>query len=409
MAQVASKFGRYEIKAELGRGGMATVYKAYDPTFQREVAIKVLPAEFLHEPQFRERFMREARLVALLEHPAIIPVYDFGEQDNQPYIVMRLMGGGSLADRIHKGPLPVPSVVQILNNLAPALDAAHARGIVHRDLKPANILFDDYGNPFISDFGIAHITQSASSFTLTGNGIIGTPAYMSLEQIQGDKDLDGRSDIYAMGVILFQMLTGTMPYHSDTPAKVMIQHLMDPIPSPRATKADVPPMFDAVISHAMAKDRTQRFAKASEMATLVQRAGKASMPSDTSPAPRNVSATVLAPDPRPRPSGQASPPQTSSQGARPVTAAAQRPIGGMQTVAGGPPSGVYPVPGGPSSGTHLPPPPPPPGGRGASAGPEPIAFRAPPPRLKNAIVNWPGSWAGAGCWSCWGCWRLACC
>ncbi len=265
------KFGRYEIRSEVGRGGMATVYYAYDPNFEREVAIKVLPREFLHDPQFRARFDREAKTVALIEHPAIVPVYDFGEEDGQPYIVMRYMSGGSLSDRLIKGAMPVPEVIQMLSVLAPALDAAHAKGIIHRDLKPGNILFDQYHNPYISDFGIARLTNTANA-TLTGTALVGTPAYMSPEQIQGDKALDGRSDIYALGVILFQMLTGSVPYHADTPAKMMMAHLLEPIPPIHVANANLPLAMDAVVDQAMAKDPTQRFSTASEMATVLQAA-----------------------------------------------------------------------------------------------------------------------------------------
>ena len=263
------KFGRYEIKSEIGRGGMATVYYAYDPNFEREVAIKVLPHEFLHDPQFRVRFEREAKMVALIEHPAIVPVYDFGEENDQPYIVMRYMSGGSLADKLKNGPLPVAKVTQLLSVLAPALDAAHAKGIIHRDLKPGNILFDQYDNPYISDFGIARLTNAANA-TLTGSVIVGTPAYMSPEQIQGDRALDGRSDIYALGVILFQMLTGAMPYQADTPAKMMMAHLLEPIPQIHAANQNLPPALDVVVDQAMAKDPTQRFQSAGAMATLLQ-------------------------------------------------------------------------------------------------------------------------------------------
>ena len=133
----AQQFGRYIIKGELGRGGMATVFHAYDPRFERDVAIKVLPREFLHDPQFRVRFDREAKTIALIEHPAIVPVYDFGEEEGQPYIVMRYMSGGSMSERLAQGPLPINEVVNMINRLAPALDAAHSKGIIHRDLKPA--------------------------------------------------------------------------------------------------------------------------------------------------------------------------------------------------------------------------------------------------------------------------------
>ncbi|MBI5715884.1 MAG: serine/threonine protein kinase, partial [Chloroflexi bacterium] len=152
--------GRYEVKSELGRGGMATVYHAYDPRFKRDVAIKVLPREFLHDPSFRARFEREAQTIAALEHAAIVPVYDFGEQSGVPYFVMRLMPGGSLADHLkQKGSLTLPEVSRIFNRLAPALDHAHAKGVIHRDLKPGNILFDQNNDSYLSDFGIAKLTQ----------------------------------------------------------------------------------------------------------------------------------------------------------------------------------------------------------------------------------------------------------
>jgi serine/threonine protein kinase len=266
-----NKIGRYEIRSEIGRGGMATVYKANDPNFGREVAIKVLPHEFLHDPLFRARFEREARIIALLEHPAIVPVYDFGEEDEQPYIVMRYMSGGSLADRLARGRMLIAEVVKMISTLAPALDTAHRRGVVHRDLKPGNILFDQYENPFISDFGIARLSH-ASGASLTGAAILGTPTYMSPELIQGNKDLDGRSDIYALGVILFQMLTGKVPYHSDTPAKLMLMHILDPIPTVTAFRGDVPAAFDSMIAKAMAKDPEERFSTATEMASQLSRA-----------------------------------------------------------------------------------------------------------------------------------------
>jgi serine/threonine-protein kinase len=250
------KFGRYEIKAEIGRGGMATVYHAYDPRFEREVALKVLPRAMLHDPQFRTRFEREAKTIAMLEHPAIVPVYDFGEEDGQPYFVMRYMTGGSLTDRIKKGPMTTQEVAQLFERLAPALDEAHAKGIIHRDLKPGNILFDQNGEPYISDFGIAKIAASPSN--VTGSAIVGTPAYMSPEQAQGE-GIDGRSDIYGLGVIIFELLTGTQPYHGDTPMSVVVKHITDPVPHILDVKPDLPPAIEAVIEKAMAKDRDERF------------------------------------------------------------------------------------------------------------------------------------------------------
>lgn len=264
--------GRYQIHRELGRGGMATVYSAYDPRFEREVAIKFLPREFLHNPQFRIRFEREAKAIAALEHAAIVPVYDFGEQDGQPYIVMRLMAG-SLSNLLEQGALSLQKTVEILTTIAPALDAAHKRGIIHRDLKPGNILLDQYGKPFIADFGIARLNADAGA-NLTGSGIIGTPAYMSPEQVQGEDDIDGRSDIYALGVIVYQMLTGQMPYQATTPGKVMMAHLLDPVPDILSVRTDLPPAVGAVLQRALAKKREQRFATASDFANALQAAAR---------------------------------------------------------------------------------------------------------------------------------------
>jgi serine/threonine protein kinase len=250
------KFGRYEIKGEIGRGGMATVYHAYDPRFEREVALKVLPREMLHDPQFRTRFEREAKTIAMLEHPAIVPVYDFGEEEGQPYFVMRYMTGGALTDRMKQGAMTIQAVAHLYERLAPALDEAHAKGIIHRDLKPGNILFDQYGEPYISDFGIAKI--AATQTNVTGSAIIGTPAYMSPEQAQGE-GIDGRSDIYGLGVIMFELLTGQQPYHGDTPMSVVIKHITDPIPRILDVMPGLPPEIETVIEKALAKDRNERY------------------------------------------------------------------------------------------------------------------------------------------------------
>ncbi|MCB0082431.1 MAG: serine/threonine protein kinase, partial [Caldilineaceae bacterium] len=146
--------GRYEIKRVIGRGGMAVVYEGYDPRFKRNVAVKVLPKEFLHDPSFRSRFEQEARTVATLEHPSIVPVYDFGEDGGAPYLVMRLMTGGTLSDKLRNGPLGMSQATHVIQRIGAALDTAHQNGVIHRDLKPGNILFDQYGEPYLADFGI---------------------------------------------------------------------------------------------------------------------------------------------------------------------------------------------------------------------------------------------------------------
>ncbi|MBI5966088.1 MAG: serine/threonine protein kinase [Chloroflexi bacterium] len=251
------KIGRYTIKSELGRGGMAAVYQAYDPSFDREVAIKVLPREMLHDPQFRSRFERELKIVAGLEHPSIVPVYDVGEEDGQPYYVMRYMTGGPLSSLINKGKFSLQDTARIIEKIALGLAYAHKKGVIHRDLKPDNILFDANGDPFISDFGVAKLAESAVG--LTGTGIVGTPAYMSPEQAKGS-DVDDRSDVYSLGVIVYQMLSGQQPYKADTPMGVVVKHIIDPIPEILINNSTLPAEVDAIIKTALAKDRNLRYA-----------------------------------------------------------------------------------------------------------------------------------------------------
>jgi serine/threonine protein kinase len=276
--------GRYEIQSEVGHGGMAAVYLAYDPSFRRSVAIKLVSVNLQEHLVFRERFEREAQLIARIEHPAIVPVYDYGEEDNQPYLVMRYMPGGTLAHKIKEGPLHLGYASQIISQIAPALDAVHSQGVIHRDLKPANILLDGFGNPAISDFGIAHFTLATTD--LTGSAIIGTPSYMSPEQVRGDNDLDGRSDIYALGVILFEMLTGSGPFRAPTPLSVAMKHLTEPIPSILSYRPDVPTEVDLILTKAMAKDREMRYTSASELANALREISD-TVKQEGKPAPRS--------------------------------------------------------------------------------------------------------------------------
>ena len=266
------KIGRYEIKGELGRGGMSTIVQAYDPRFHRDVAIKMLPWEFMHT-SLRERFEREAMAIALLEHPAIVPVYDIGEEHGRPYIVMRHMAGGSLSDRLRYGAMPVPEAVAMITRLAQALDAAHAKGIVHRDVKPDNILFDQYGTVFLSDFGLARLKEGGGFANISDGNILGTPAYMSPEQIQG-KELDGRSDIYSLGVVFYHMITGIAPYSGNSVPSILMMHLINPVPKLLDTDKALPPAFEKIIQTAMAKEQIFRYATAGEMAAAIEAAAK---------------------------------------------------------------------------------------------------------------------------------------
>jgi serine/threonine-protein kinase len=255
-------FGRYVIKEIVGRGGMSTVYLAHDPRFGRDVALKVMSTAFQNDPTFRGRFEREARTIATLEHPSIVPVYDFGEDEDQLYLVMRYMPGGSLAERIIEGPIAIDEALAIVKPIASALDHAHKHGIIHRDLKPGNILFDEYNNAFLSDFGIVKVAEATSS--LTGSGVIGTPAYMSPEQVHGDQQLDGRSDIYTLGIILYEMLTTRKPFRADTPVKLMMAHVLTPAPSILDAKPDLPTGFDNIIQKTLSKKPEDRYANGRE-------------------------------------------------------------------------------------------------------------------------------------------------
>lgn len=290
---------------------MATVFHAHDPRFERDVAVKVLPKQFTHDPQFRARFEREAKTIAALQHSAIVPVYDFGEQDGIPYLVMRFMDGGSLSDRLHKGPLTLDESARILQQLAPALDEAHSRGIVHRDLKPDNILFDAFGDPYLSDFGIVKVSQQTAE--LTGAGIIGTPAYMSPEQAKGGEEVDGRSDIYSLGIILFEMLSGQLPYQADTPVQILMQHVLRPVPQIMTVRPDLPTRVEEIISKALAKDPNARFSTARELA------GEVRLVADrvASEAPTALPRTIL--EPAAPPTRHPTPPQPATVAESPAT------------------------------------------------------------------------------------------
>src|SRR5574339_185600 len=258
------KVGRYNIKSELGRGGMATVYRAFDPISNREVAIKILPRELLNNLLTRARFKRELKLIASLEHPAIVPVYDVGgEDDHQPFFVMRYMSGGSLSDLIKKGKFSLRDAALIIERLASALDHAHSRGIIHRDIKPDNVLFDKINNPYLSYFGVAKFTETLVS--ATGREVIGTPAYISPEQALGE-DVDHRADIYGLGAMLYEMLTGERPFGKDTVIGLALQHVNDPVPNVLRLRPDLPGEVDVIIKTAMAKNRENRYATALDLA-----------------------------------------------------------------------------------------------------------------------------------------------
>ena len=298
----SDRVGRYEIKEVLGRGGMAVVYRALDPTMVRDVAVKMLPQDLHEEPDFESRFRREAEIMASLEFSAVVPVYDFGSEGRRPYIVMRLMAGGSLRDRTD-GPFSLDELTRLLDPVGRALDRAHAVGVVHRDLKPGNILMDLEGSPHIADFGIAKLVESGPSHDRTR--IIGSPPYMSPEHWQGAQ-LQAASDLYSLGVMVFELLTGRYPYQSINSVGFMHKHLHEPVPSILSLRPDLPSGVQSVVDRSMAKDANDRYSTASqlvqELTTLAEPQGadhEASVESLTVASPTNLDLESSAPSGEP--------------------------------------------------------------------------------------------------------------
>jgi uncharacterized protein YraI/predicted Ser/Thr protein kinase len=256
--------GQYEIRSLLGRGGMASVYLARQASMNRDVAIKVMAAELADDQEFVTRFEHEAQLIAQLQHPHILPVFDFGREGKNIYIVMQLVRGGSLDDRVAEGPLPPRLANRMLGQIASALTFAHEQGIIHRDLKPKNVLLDERSNAYLTDFGIAKMLAGTTKLTRTGS-VLGTPAYMAPEQWRGEP-VDARTDIYSLGIMLYEMVLGQLPFTGDTPFTLMYKHFNDPPPAPHVVKPDVPASIEAVILRALAKDADDRYQSADEMA-----------------------------------------------------------------------------------------------------------------------------------------------
>ena len=259
--------GGYKIVKPLGMGGMATVYKAFDPQTERHVAIKILPEYYAQYPEFKIRFEREAKSIAQLEHLHILPIFAYGEEDDITYIVMRYLDGGTLTKYIRKNEhLPLPEAHRILTQIAEALDYAHERGVLHRDVKPTNILIDNRRNAILTDFGVAKMLESDHSDLTATGGIVGTPKYMSPEQCQGRKDLTPASDQYALGIVLYEMVTGNVPFYADTPLAIIQQHLTAPLPPPRDERPDLPIAAENVIIRALARSPHDRYANCADFA-----------------------------------------------------------------------------------------------------------------------------------------------
>jgi serine/threonine protein kinase len=256
--------GPYQIIGQLGQGGLATVYKAYHARLDRYVAIKMMHQAFQGDASFLARFEREAQIVAKLEHAHIVPVYDYDEHEGQPYLVMKFVEGRTLKNLLSERPLTLQEILDIMTPIANALTYAHQRGVLHRDIKPSNIILDKEGVPYLTDFGLARIAQAGES-TMSQDVMLGTPQYISPEQARGEKNLDARTDIYSLGVVLYELVVGRVPFSGDTPYAIVHDHIFTNLPLPSSINSEIPPQIEAVLLKALAKPPADRYASAVDM------------------------------------------------------------------------------------------------------------------------------------------------
>jgi serine/threonine protein kinase len=267
---IGRSLGRYHLLEQLGEGGMAVVYKAYDTRLKRDVAVKIIRSTAFPEEQFKrllKRFKREAKALAHLTHPNIVQIVDYGDYEGAPYLVMPYLSGGILKERLNQGPLPWQQAVRLLIPIADALAYAHGQGIIHRDVKPSNILITQSGAPMLADFGVAKFYDTEETADLTGTGMgVGTPEYMAPEQVTS-RSADHRVDIYSIGVVFYEMVTGRKPYQADTPMAVLFKHANEPLPRPKQFIPDLPDSIEQFLVKALAKKPEDRY---QSMADLVK-------------------------------------------------------------------------------------------------------------------------------------------
>lgn len=311
--------GPYRIIEQLGRGGMATVFKAYHANLDRYVAIKVLHAAFLEEDSFLARFEREAKVVAKLEHPNITPIYDFAEHKGNPYLVMKFVEGETLKARLKRAPLSPEEGVKVIQAVGDALSYAHKMDILHRDVKPSNVILADDGQIYLTDFGLARIA-SAGETTISNDMMIGTPQYISPEQAMGKQDLDAGTDIYSFGVLIYELVVGRVPFSADTPFSIIHDHIYTPLPLPTAVNPKVPEVIERLLLKALAKERRDRFDNIVEMVASFRQA----IEGDTLP-DMWVGPEAHVPTPTPPPASAAAPAAGAADPITPAPQPAERP------------------------------------------------------------------------------------
>ncbi len=269
--QIGESIGAYELREQVGQGGMATVYKAYHASLDRFVAVKVIHANFLDDDSFIARFAREAQIVARLAHPHIVPVYDYDEYQKRPFLVMKYLEGETLKERLARGVLPIEEIMHLMGGIAAALDYAHQNDVLHRDIKPSNIFIGHNQYPYLTDFGLARMIQAGQS-TLSADMLLGTPHYISPEQAKGQKDLDGRTDVYSFGVVLYELFVGRVPFTADSHYAIVHDHINTPVPAPTLVNSEITNEVTEVLLKAIEKKPSQRQSTVTELMQELQRA-----------------------------------------------------------------------------------------------------------------------------------------
>lgn len=315
--QSGDMIGAYRIEEVIGQGGMATVYRAHHERLARDVAIKIMHSAFLSDETFLARFSREARIVARLDHPNIVPIFDYDEYNGLPYLVMRYISGPTLKRKSFKAGLTLQETADLLGQVATGLDYAHSQGVLHRDMKPSNILIENDGRVYITDFGLARIAQAGES-TISHDMMLGTPFYISPEQAQGERALTQHTDVYSLGIILYELVTGHVPFAGDTPYAIVHGHIYTPPPSPLVYNSSLPEGVEAVLLKSLAKKPQERYDSAGALmrafsAAIAQADVSTPISVMTAKPPEKAAPPKSAQEPAHQPPAVSLPPATTGQ------------------------------------------------------------------------------------------------